>query len=871
FTISSSGLITPKAPTGLCMVTVRAKNDLSVNANFKFKIVAAPLTPAETLALLDAAITKVAATYAPRTAAWWGDKFTGDWWHATAVGAYGAYRPAAEKLITSESSQAFVNKYVGTVAAKTGAESAWANTLANATNGLRALGYDPQNCFTAGNKMPVDTAALLKALNLEEAQKGWFSTIAPYVLLALRQGSYDSALQQEALLTYLLANVESNSTRIDTYVMMLQGIAPFYATDSRAKAAIDAGLVTIAKAQKSDGSFGNVASTAQVALLFAQLGIAPTTDARFLKGDKNIVTSLIAAVKKDGSMGGGMYDSQGFTALLALAQTMKTKAPYNIYDASAYSKTPAVATGSGTDEKPVDPVAPTTMTLSFTLQGDSVHGETPHSGSHPTWISGDSVTVPTDATAAHVISKALKAKSIVFDESGARGGYLKWIQIPGTQTKLSEFSNGPLSGWKYQVNGVAPTVGITGYTPKNGDKLLLYYTDDYTVEPDAEQWVPSKPKPTVPKTDTLAPSVKTDSSGTAAVTVSKRDTDAALAVVKKNSSPELVIAPVVTGDPSKVQVTLSKSLLADLSADTKAALTVTSPVAKISLSTAALAAIAKEQGSDVSITAQRADAAKLSDENKALVGDHPVYQFSLMVDATAVHELGGAVTVTLPYTLQKGEDPQNLTVYYLDADGKAAELPGARYDSVTKSVVFETSHFSTFAVVYDQPLPFTDVTPKDWFYSAAKFVTRQGLFTGTTETAFSPLDDMSRAMLWTVLYRLSGSPADRTAALDDAWYAAGQRWAVAQNISDGASPEAPISRQELATMLCRYRQLSEKTVPATDVPSFTDEGEIAPWAAESVRWAVSQKLLQGSDGKLMPLQNASRGEVAVILERFATL
>lgn len=43
---------------------------------------------------------------------------------------------------------------------------------------------------------------------------------------------------------------------------------------------------------------------------------------------------------------------------------------------------------------------------------------------------------------------------------------------------LAEKDGGPMSGWLYYVNGVAPSVGIGNYTVKDGDSIRLYYTLD---------------------------------------------------------------------------------------------------------------------------------------------------------------------------------------------------------------------------------------------------------------------------------------------------------------------------------------------------------------------------------------------------------
>ena len=51
--------------------------------------------------------------------------------------------------------------------------------------------------------------------------------------------------------------------------------------------------------------------------------------------------------------------------------------------------------------------------------------------------------------------------------------------------------------------------------------------------------------------------------------------------------------------------------------------------------------------------------------------------------------------------------------------------------------------------------PFTDVSKKDWYYDSVMYALRNGLFMGTSYTAFSPDGTMTRAMFVTVLGRIA--------------------------------------------------------------------------------------------------------------------
>lgn len=160
---------------------------------------------------------------------------------------------------------------------------------------------------------------------------------------------------------------------------------------------------------------------------------------------------------------------------------------------------------------------------------------------------------------------------------------------------------------------------------------------------------------------------------------------------------------------------------------------------------------------------------------------------------------------------------------------------------------------------------YQDVSADDWFYGAVGFVTENGLMTGTN-TGFEPQRTTSRAMLWTILSRLDGQSAKRNAA---DWYAAAQLWAVQNDISDGTAPDAPITREQLASMLYRYAQRRGlvRAASSADLSTFADAAAVSAYAEEAVQWAVEAGLLNGMGGKLCPQGAATRAQVAEILRR----
>ena len=176
-------------------------------------------------------------------------------------------------------------------------------------------------------------------------------------------------------------------------------------------------------------------------------------------------------------------------------------------------------------------------------------------------------------------------------------------------------------------------------------------------------------------------------------------------------------------------------------------------------------------------------------------------------------------------------------------------------------------------------LPFTDVRESDWFYEDVAFAYENGLFAGTSDTTFSPNASMTRAMLVTVLYRLEGQPAvnGRSGFSDvqyNGYYEDAVTWAADNGIVNGTStttfsPNANVTREQMAAILYRYAQHKKyNTAASSSLNGFTDQASVSGYAAASLEWAVAEKLVNGSNGKLMPTGNATRAQVAAILHRF---
>ena len=177
---------------------------------------------------------------------------------------------------------------------------------------------------------------------------------------------------------------------------------------------------------------------------------------------------------------------------------------------------------------------------------------------------------------------------------------------------------------------------------------------------------------------------------------------------------------------------------------------------------------------------------------------------------------------------------------------------------------------------------FADLTAGSWYYGGVRCALENGLMTGTSARTFAPDRPVTRAMLVTILWRLAGEPYGRVSPFEDvlpgSWYAQAVSWAYDKGIVTGVTatsfqPGAPVTREQLCAILCRYAALTGKnTAASASLDAFTDRTQVSAYAEASVRWALQAGLLTGvGDGRLAPRSGATRAQLAVLLQRFAGL
>lgn len=171
---------------------------------------------------------------------------------------------------------------------------------------------------------------------------------------------------------------------------------------------------------------------------------------------------------------------------------------------------------------------------------------------------------------------------------------------------------------------------------------------------------------------------------------------------------------------------------------------------------------------------------------------------------------------------------------------------------------------------------FTDVEENVWYHDGIDFMVRNGYMNGVAADTFDVEGSLTRAQLVTILYRIADEPETSAAipfadVADGQWYTKAIVWAAENGIVKGVNettfaPNDPITREQIAVILYRYAH--EENTEDGKLTSFPDAKDISGYALEAMNWAVARGLINGSDGKLLPQDTATRAQIAVILARY---
>ena len=178
-------------------------------------------------------------------------------------------------------------------------------------------------------------------------------------------------------------------------------------------------------------------------------------------------------------------------------------------------------------------------------------------------------------------------------------------------------------------------------------------------------------------------------------------------------------------------------------------------------------------------------------------------------------------------------------------------------------MLFRSAPFNAFAAVND--ISFTDVPENAPYTEAVKYVHDNGIMSGTSNTKFSPDLNTSRAMLATILYRMSGNPAVSQSAnfadvSENMWYSNAITYVAENNIVAGYDNgnfgvNDPVRLEQVVTILWRYA-------------GNTAQSQQHSYSVQAIQWATQNHIISAP---FEATKYATRADVATILFRYMTL
>ena len=218
----------------------------------------------------------------------------------------------------------------------------------------------------------------------------------------------------------------------------------------------------------------------------------------------------------------------------------------------------------------------------------------------------------------------------------------------------------------------------------------------------------------------------------------------------------------------------------------------------------------------------------------------------------------------------------NEKVAKVDSYGKVTAV-GVGDATITASIGAETISYKLHVL-----LPFTDINKSDWYYNAIEYTYQNGIISGATDTEFRPSAKITRGMIVTILWRMEGSP--KVTGVEDFTDVTGQyyydavRWAAKNGVVNGYGdgrfgPNANITREQLATILCNYAKYKKKNTNVTvDISKYKDWNKVSSYARASMQWAIKTGVVTGKENgtKVDPQGTATRGEAACMIYNYCT-
>jgi hypothetical protein len=171
---------------------------------------------------------------------------------------------------------------------------------------------------------------------------------------------------------------------------------------------------------------------------------------------------------------------------------------------------------------------------------------------------------------------------------------------------------------------------------------------------------------------------------------------------------------------------------------------------------------------------------------------------------------------------------------------------------------------------------FSDVSARYWGYNAITNLSNEGIVSGYPDGTFKPNAAITRSEFAAMLVKAlglntTGTTGRFTDVTADAWYYGPVNAAAAAGLVSGMgdnlfSPEALITREQMAVMVAKALGNQAPATDGTELNAFNDRSHVSSWVMSGMDEAVKAGIVVGmSADHLAPQAHATRAQAAAML------
>jgi hypothetical protein len=241
------------------------------------------------------------------------------------------------------------------------------------------------------------------------------------------------------------------------------------------------------------------------------------------------------------------------------------------------------------------------------------------------------------------------------------------------------------------------------------------------------------------------------------------------------------------------------------------------------------------------------------------------------------------VNITSTVELDNGNGSETDTGDESETDtGDESETENQGSETENQGSETDTDNCKNYITVLnnkDNTKHFIDVPDTYWASDSINLLASKEIMLGTSDTTFSPDNDITRGMLVQIIYNLENKPdvdildifSDVTT---DTWCTEAITWAYENDIivgyTDGTfGVDDYATREQVATML--YNYAGSPLVDDYEI-EFVDTDKVSEYAVNAMKWATNNGIIIGiGNSTLDPRGLATRAQVSTIFTRFLNM